>query len=75
MYSQCSRLRILLLNWLQCVTASGGVGVMGWGLLVVGESDGVAGRIKLPRKVFAVFSQSKFEPSPVRNSWIRPCST
>ena len=64
-----------MLNWLQCVTASGGVGVMGWGLLVVGESDGVAGRINLPRKVFAVFSQSKFEPSPVRNSWIRPCST
>lgn len=33
---------------------------MGWGLLVVEESDGVAGRSNLPRKVSVVFSESKF---------------
>ena len=65
----------LKVGTLQCVTASGGIGVMGWGLLVVGESDGVARRRNLPRKVFALFSQSKFEPSPIKNSRIRPCST
>lgn len=34
---------------------------MGWGLLVVGVSDGVAGRANLLKKVSVVFSDSKFE--------------
>ena len=34
---------------------------MGWGLLVVGMSDGVAGRTNLLKKVSVVFSDSKFE--------------
>ena len=34
---------------------------MGWGLLVVGVSDGVTGRAKLLKKVSVVFSDSKFE--------------
>lgn len=45
-------------SFFQRVTAGGG-GV-GWGLLVVEESDGVAGRSNLPRKVSVVFSESKF---------------
>lgn len=45
---------------LSTCNGGGGGGGVGWGLLVVEESDGVAGRSNLPRKVSVVFSESKF---------------